>query len=111
MVCLEAKELEHLDLIIVDKINQIKLAGYELKTNNVTKADLRKSFIQAKGYADFYKIKVHLINFCLQGLVDETENAPHNVSLVNAVHSADCTQFSVSSIGWGEKSVTVVMEA
>ena len=70
MVCLfepRAKDQDRLDLIIVDKTNELKLGGYELKTNSLTRSEFKKSFKQARGYAKYYGITVHLVNFSLLG--------------------------------------------
>ena len=61
----KAKDREQLDLIAVNRVNM--LAGYQFKVNNNTRPDVRQYVDQAKGHADYFKIPVYLINFCLKG--------------------------------------------
>ena len=105
----KAKDIEQLDLIVVS--GNEKLAGYELKVNNTTEADLRKSLEQAKRYANHFHLTVHLVNFCPEGYSDPFNPIypPTNVVLVNVRYSRDCTRFSISAPGCNQ-SVTVIQD-
>ena len=95
----KASKDQKIDLLIAEDTGKI-LAGYELKTNKTSTAELDEAMEQGERYANFYNCVVYVINFHLEGRRDpmEPQFTWAKVVLVNVCFNADCTKFYIPII-------------
>src|SRR5437763_7897338 len=101
MMCLfeaKAKDKDRLDLLVVKDDNKLETwAGYELKVNKITETDFSDPLIQAKKYANYFDMDIHLVNF-----YPNTSRTPEfpsieRVPVINVKYNKDFTEFVIYS--------------
>ncbi|RUP52100.1 hypothetical protein BC936DRAFT_141392 [Jimgerdemannia flammicorona] len=119
MKCLietKAKGQDQLDLMVIEKITGTAIqfefiqniwAGYEFEVGLTTQAEFARYIKQALKYSRHYKMKIHLVNFYLDGhsTPAELENVPTDIVVVNVMHNVECTKFVITEPGG--KKITV----
>ncbi|RUS25769.1 hypothetical protein BC938DRAFT_471686 [Jimgerdemannia flammicorona] len=119
MKCLietKAKGQDQLDLMVIEKITGTAIqfefiqniwAGYEFEVGLTTQAEFARYIKQALKYSRHYKMKIHLVNFYLDGhsTPAELENVPTDIVVVNVMHNVQCTKFVITEPGG--KKITV----
>ncbi|CAG8839400.1 42657_t:CDS:2, partial [Gigaspora margarita] len=100
MMCLfevNAHGKEKLDLLVVKDSEKLeKWAGYELKVKKISESDFKESLKQAKKYADYFKMDIHLVNFYLEN-VHPVFPSLACVPVLNVACNTNCTEFTIRS--------------
>lgn len=100
MICLfevNAHGKEKLDLLVVKDSEELeKWAGYELKVKKISESDFKESLKQAKKYADYFKMDIHLVNFYLEN-VHPVFPSLACVPVLNVACNTNSTEFTIRS--------------
>ena len=89
---------EAIDLMVI-KDNK-NWGGYEFKVEKISEAEFKDPLEQAERYAEFFKMRIYLVNFYHDSGSTPTTliDVPENVTLVNVKYNAECTKFTVYTI-------------
>ncbi|CAG8658754.1 8869_t:CDS:1 [Paraglomus brasilianum] len=100
MMCLfevNAHGKEKLDLLVVkDSEGLEKWAGYKLKVKKISESDFKEPLKQAKKYADYFKMDIHLVNFYPEN-VHPVFPSIACIPVLNVACNANCTEFTICS--------------
>ncbi|KAF9394156.1 hypothetical protein CPC16_012178 [Podila verticillata] len=79
--------------------NDRNLFGYELKVNAISQSDFKDHLEHVSKYADFYDVRVYLVNIYLEGHSTPVRlcHIPINVVVVDIMHSKDCMRFNITA--------------
>ncbi|CAG8517091.1 1884_t:CDS:2 [Paraglomus occultum] len=100
MMCLfeiNAHGKKKLDLLVVKDSERLeKWAGYELKVKKISESDFKEPLKQAKKYADYFKMDIHLVNFYPEN-VHPVFPTIARVPVLNVACNTNCTEFTIRS--------------